>query len=220
MRWIFITLAALNVLLLGYFLLASEDETAAASPVVEAVSPDKRLILLSEVDDVTLQSTVAQTSVLSTECYKLGPFDSEKWFSQVEGRVAALDLEHDQIIETVASDKPVEFWVHVPARKSRVEAEKVLAELKRRRVDSFLIGKGDLENSISLGLFRVKGSADRIANQVRGYGIPVVVEVKNEDAARRWIEIRDTPALTESVRAQIKGNYRNASWQHQTCQVL
>lgn len=220
MRWIFIALAGLNLLLLGYFLTSVESEQPPLEEDIQLESPEKRLILLSEANELDLRSTSDQFTSLSTECFKLGPFDVENRYRMAESRAAALGVEIGEIIETVPSEKPVEFWVYVPPRKTRTEAEKVLGELKRRKVDSFLIGKGELENSISLGLFRVKASANRIANQVRKYGVPVEIEVKNEDSALRWLEVRVGPGLTDTMRGQIRGNSVGTSWSSQTCQSI
>lgn len=219
MRWIFFSLVLANLALLGYFTL-QPNETPVPTGPQKVHEQGKKLILLSEAADP--QVMMQETQVVASEsagCYQLGPFMSLGAYNQAQARAAALGLEFREVFKARQNTtKPLEYWVHVPSRPTQAEARKLLAELKQRKVDSFLITKGDMANAISLGLFRNKASAERISQLVKDLGIPVAIKVKNDVEGQRWLRLFGGAGIGEGLRERVMGASEGVRWSSVDCQ--
>lgn len=106
-------------------------------------------------------------------CWQIGPFRDELSGKLVVSRLAALDI-NLQLQSLEVAEKP-DYWVHIPPQVSRKEAIKLLKELQIKKVDSFLITEGELENGISLGFFTQLDRAEKVLEQriKQGYGAKI-----------------------------------------------
>ncbi|CUB03848.1 SPOR domain-containing protein [Marinomonas fungiae] len=59
------------------------------------------------------------------------------------------------------SGKRDKYWLYIAAPESTSKAQDVVAELKLKRIDSYVISRGDMKNRISLGLFSSKERAQQ-----------------------------------------------------------
>lgn len=220
MRWIFITLVFINLLLLAYFwqeksMLVSEPPQA----TIELSSKAKTLTLLSELN-TPLAKTKASTRAnqqRSNLCYAIGAFSDQQQAGHLLTRAAALGFNGSINEVTLKSDKPSEYWVYVPPRMSREEALRTLRELQKRKYDSYIITQGDMAEGVSLGLFRSKDSAYGLQDQVKKAGIDVEVKVMNETSSEYWVEIRESAQLSEPMRERIQANETDLRWEMVEC---
>lgn len=184
MRWIFIVLLMCNGI---YFLwqnyLVREPlpaESVALSPVDASVPS---LTLLKELPGETARAPASASPPPAAKaqapaavedlnppakpeadiCWQIGPFRDELSGKLVVSRLAALDI-NLQLQALEVAEKP-DYWVHIPPQVSRKEAIKLLKELQIKKIDSFLITEGELENGISLGFFTQLDRAENVLGQ-------------------------------------------------------
>lgn len=137
-------------------------------------------------------------------CELVGPFE--------DGEQAADFVERLDAIEVAAEIKELElpagpgYWVYLLPEPSRKEALRRLAELQAKRVDSYVIPKGDLENGISLGMFSKKLLADARVQSMRAIGL----DPKVEEIERTYREI------WAMLQPQEAGKMSELTWQRVT----
>lgn len=210
MRWVFIVLLMCN----GIFFLWQNYLEKAEVPLesvagAPAPADAPRLVLLREsldsatpVDDrrVVVEKVEAAPEP-SNICWQIGPFKEEVSGKQVVSRLAALDIRL-KLQSLEIADKP-DYWVLIPPRTSRREALKLLKELQIKKIDSFLITEGELENGISLGFFTQRDRAENIFNKRREQGYPA--------------EMREVPRAHTELWAIFDegeyGKFSDALWQ-------
>ncbi len=173
MRWIVIVLLMCNGI---YFIWQSY--LVPSEPVVQVseqalIGEMDTLMLLGEEsadepvvgDDsvVASQEVVVGQQNVEAVCWQIGPFKEEVSAKQVVARLEALEIKLE-LNSLVVEGKP-DYWVHIPPQVTRRAAIKLLRELQAKRVDSFLITEGDLENGISLGFFTQEERAKRVLEQ-------------------------------------------------------
>lgn len=78
-------------------------------------------------------------------------------------------------VERVTRQEDNRWWVHMPARDTRDDAERKVAELKRRNVaDSAIVQEGNTF-VVSLGLFRDKERAQQLLDELRAKDVRTAV---------------------------------------------
>lgn len=218
MRWIFITLVFINLLLLAYFWQSKEQASEYVPAAVEIASKGKAIVLLSELKDPLVPTTSTQAQRQRSElCYTAGPFADHIDARHLLARAAALGFQGVINELQVKSEQPAEYWVYVPPRASREQALSTLRELQKRNYDSYIITQGDMSEGISLGLFRNKESAYGLQRKVRASGTEVEVKVINESVSEYWVEIKESAQLSEEMRQRIKANESDLSWEMVEC---
>lgn len=217
MRWIFITLIFINLLLLGFFMQRQMNTVAPSAPV-EVPIKGKSLVLVKEATQPLPKTTSnSAANKRANLCYAVGPFADRLDGRHLLARASALGFEGNLKELSVESDKPAEYWVYVTPRPSREQALSALRELQKRNYDSFIITQGEFSNGVSLGLFRNKESAYGLQSKVRALGYDVEVRVTNESAIEYWAEIHESSQLSESMRQRIQANETSVRWQMIEC---
>ncbi|RMF13074.1 MAG: hypothetical protein D6758_13860 [Gammaproteobacteria bacterium] len=206
MRWIFLSLFLLNLLVL-----AAQYNGWGAAPVVrqqpvvhEGAQP---LIMLRE-----LKATDPYKSVLVADarnkttgnkkerlCLLFGPIydktEAEELVSYLSNnRVRARQIERER---EVAPD----YWVYIPPLPSRAQANKKLAELQVRKIDSYRISQGPLRNGISLGLFRNIDSARAMLEERRKQGLNAEMKEVRRTRKEYWVTPEDPSSV--GLRARV-----------------
>src|SRR5690606_19399313 len=165
-RWIFLTLLLLNLLVFG--LQWADSGRTSGAPVQAPPSANvERLVLLREAAPGQLaRSPAARAETAKSAkpapavgsgadqlCLVVGPVETESAAQQIltafrnariPARMTSKDVAH-------APD----YWVYLPPLPNRDAAIRRLREVQQEmRIDSFLISQGPLVNGISLGLFK------------------------------------------------------------------
>lgn len=160
-------------------LLKEKDNPPGVAAASEIASADSRPPATVAADDKPEPKPAVPTRPV---CWQIGPFADLVSAKQVESRLAAMDIGLD--LREVEMPGKTDYWVHIPPQPSRKLAIKLLRDLQSRKIDSFLITEGELENGISLGFFTEKPRADLIHEQRREQGydaaIKEVVRVQKE----------------------------------------
>lgn len=218
MRWIFITLVFINLLLLAFFWQEKERTEEQAPQAVEIATKGKAIMLLSELKDPLAPASSSQAQRQRSDlCYVAGPFSERIDARHLLARASALGFQGELNELQVTSDKPAEYWVYVPPRPSREQALSTLRELQKRNYDSYIITQGDMSNGVSLGLFRNKDSAYGLQRKVAAANIEVEVKTINQDVSEYWVEIKESAQLSEEIRQRIKANETEIRWEMVEC---
>jgi hypothetical protein len=120
-----------------------------------------------------------QAPILPRVCARLGRFGDE---ASAAGALAALGkstnfLQADPVtrIGTVGGTQ-VSFWVYLPPFLDRKTANMALSALAQRGIrDAYIVGEGEDQNAISLGLFSEQDRAKRRVRQLEESGMTATI---------------------------------------------
>lgn len=198
-RALFILLLALNIGGACWLLFAPRTP-----PVVEpATDPGvARLVLLSERDGTTADPTELASAPESAadlardQCRRLGPFPTQADTRSAMGVLTPL-TKRIRTRETRATQTRG-YWVYLSAMASREEALGVARELSAKGVrDYYVVTAGEQQNTISLGLFRDQGNAERRRAEIQALGLAPQVATRTEELPQYWLDFAlagDEPA--------------------------
>ncbi|NIB44595.1 SPOR domain-containing protein [Pseudomaricurvus alkylphenolicus] len=207
MRWIFISLVVVNLLLAGWMLFqrGMDGESATGSGAstqlpretqVRAASIGDRLVMLEELRKEELQAMVAAKERLQLQdeaeagsdqplCALVGPFKALLPAEYFVEHLAALEI--DAQVKTVEVPGEKGFWVYLPPESSRKAALRKLHEFQAKGVDSYVIPKGDLANGISFGLFNLEAGAKERLEEIRALGYPAETRAMQRTFEEIWV---------------------------------
>lgn len=218
MRWIFFALVFGNLLLLAVFWQQQALRDAPLVTHLEVPDSSKRIQLVSELTQPLNEVVVSEVAVERDRmCYVAGPYKDELDSKHLLARATALGLDGQINAVDIASGKPSEYWVHVPPRATRSEALRILKELQKRKIDSYIITQGELAEGVSLGLFRRQQSAAALQKKVEAFDIPVEIYNVTKSEREYWVEIKQVSQLNEKMRARIQAGDDAIEWQLVSC---
>lgn len=201
MRWTFFSLLFLNaVLLLWGMVFASPEPAATAKSAPFKYKNVDSLRLLGELQDDELSERLDAASLVESTpglasgvpvaegrplCDMVGPF---KDLAQ-----AGLFLERLSAIDIAAETKELElpagsrFQIYLPPEGSHKAALRKLTELQSRKIDSYIIPRGELGNGISLGMFSREELADQHLRKMRSAGLKPEKKVIERTYWENWV---------------------------------
>jgi hypothetical protein len=141
------------------------------------------------VEPAPLPSPVSK-SVKSTAmaCFTLGPFVKAGDASQAAEAISALGVTVKR--RQVSQRTPKGYWVYLPPFKSYAAARKQVQTLQKQGLtDLFIMGKGNRQNAVSLGLFKSEGTATERFQQVKDLGLDAVMETQYRITKQAWLDI-------------------------------
>jgi cell division septation protein DedD len=217
MRGIFWALVVVNVVAAGWFWWDSQQvSNATAAPVVAASvkvagAGDKSLVLLEELKAAKLEEMVRAKERLRLEAVDQVEGAAEGAEQQLCTLVGAFPalleaeyfVEHLRALDIAGAVQQVEvpgesaFWVYLPAEVSKKKALRLLHELQGKKIDSYVIPKGDLANGISLGLFSSVDAAEGRQQEIVEQGYPALVEEMERTYEEIWVVL--APAEAEKI---------------------
>lgn len=110
--------------------------------------------------EVTLTSSAYETSLLDTalekHCLVLGPYEQDQ-HGAINKFLQQRQIEHES--KATADEIVTGYWVYIDEGFSRDSATHYMKNLKKRGIDSYVIGNGPLENRVSMGLFKAPENA-------------------------------------------------------------
>lgn len=128
------------------------------------INHENQLILLTEF------KANEQTEQGAKLCYSLGPFIKKSQANKAQEILKESDVETKRIQLRDSSRNG--YWVILPANKSRKEAKKQVARLKKLKIeDYFLVAKGSHANAVSLGVYSKKKLARRRVDEMIRLGL-------------------------------------------------
>jgi hypothetical protein len=218
MRWVFLSLVCLNLLVMVWFWRDQAGMSEIQRPIDKAEQQGKGLILLSEISRNQLSYKTKQassSSIVEQRCYSVGPFKDASDAKFLGIRAEALGFTSQ--MRSLATGGSIEHWVHVPPLANRQQSLHLLRELQGRGVDSYIITQGELAEGISLGLFRNKQSAESLTKKMQSMDYKVVIKEVLRGEKELWLEFSQVSALTEAMRKRVAGEGQPLSWMLTDC---
>lgn len=148
------------------------------------------VVSLVELEDAVVEGRVEEALSLPRHkdkllCELVGPFESSDVAGDFIARLKA--------IEVVSSVRDLElpaglgYWVYIEPLASRREALRMLGELQAKRIDSYVIPRGELVNGISLGMFSKKRLSDARVKEMAAIGLDPKVEEIERSYREIWV---------------------------------
>ena len=175
----------------------------------------QRLVLLSEVDSSQVMSVevpsdqVVSSNDTSSEaqsepegegiCELVGPFAVVSNAEIIVQRLAALDVVAEVVELSIPGD--MTYWVYQGPFVTQKEAVVKLYELQATGIDSYVIPKGDLANSISFGVFTRKEGAEQKFAEIKSLGLSVDIHEVQRTDTEIWVMLsrQDAEKLADSA---------------------
>lgn len=121
-------------------------------------------------------------------CLELGPFLTQADLRQVMNALTP-HAERVQYRQTRAMANRG-YWVHLPAQGSRDAALAAARDLSAKGLrDYYVVTAGERENTISLGLFRELGNAQKRLAEVRAMGFDARLQPREDEVPNYWIDL-------------------------------
>lgn len=189
-RALFLLLLALNIGGACWLLFAHRPELVAL-PAADPGVPE--LMLLSEQDGALASSAElasaaeSQADLANDECRTLGPFSTQ---ADTHAAMNALtpSTKRIRVRETHASQVRG-YWVFLPAMATREQALAAARSLSQKGVrDYYVVTAGDQQNTVSLGLFRDQGNAERRSAEISALGFSPSTHARSEDLPQYWLD--------------------------------
>lgn len=218
MRWVFLSLVCLNLLVMVWFWRDQAGMTVDTPQADRSNADGQSLILLSELNQGELNfKTQKESEKTNNEqrCYSVGPFKDENDAKFLGIRAEALGFSSE--MRSLATGGSIEHWVHVPPLANRQQSLQLLRELQGRGIDSYIITQGDLAEGISLGLFRNQTSAERLTEKMRGMDYNVIIKEVIRGEKELWLEFPQVTQLTEAMRKRVVGEGAELNWMLTDC---
>lgn len=166
-------------------------------------------------DGPAVPATIAEGAAAGF-CFRVGPLSSLQQAvdlgQELEGFAA-----HVRQRRELRQERQY-FWVYLEPTESRPQAEQLLAELRRKGIeDILLVRKGEMENAVSLGLFRNQDSVNRRLNELARQGYQPVVVPRYRDLEAYWLDLRfrDPPDA-----GAIELLRRSSQWRELACSEI
>jgi len=195
-RMLFLLLIALNIGV-GCWLYFAPQTAAGQLPATD--TGVAKLTLLSEQEPAS-ESNAAELATApesfadlhNDTCSSIGPFATQ---ADMRGAVNALTplVSRIQYREAHATETRG-YWVYLPALSSREQALAIARQLSAKGVrDYYVVTAGDQQNTISLGLFRDRGNADKRRNEVAALGFNPDLVTRTEELPVYWVDFATDP---------------------------
>lgn len=203
MRIFVLILLLLN---LGYFAwrMSAEEVEPASAPLVDPRVP--RLVLLSEhraqqrpvsgletapaADAGLSEPAAAGPESSSRRCYTLGPLHSEKTAQRLRERLEAAGVTVE--LRALEQQEVAGYWVYLAPQPSRAAALDLAKALARKGIkDYYVVGPGEYEHAVSLGLFSEQLRAERRAELIRSLGYEPLTAVRYRSRTLYWLDYEE-----------------------------
>lgn len=186
MRWMFLLLLVLNLFYYVWHQQQAPLRAKEVEPLAALSGEGPNIRLLSESDRRPRQEAVQSDSSEST-CLFLGSFEQEAGAAVVAQRLISLDI-RSQVLSIDAA-AGIDYWVYLAPLASRQASLRQLKELQARKIDSYIITQGDLQNGISLGIFSRPDSAESVMQRLRDVGYEPAIRELPRAHRSFWVRI-------------------------------
>ena len=192
MRYIFLTLALINIV---YFLYQSGKDSSPSevrSSQTGSLAPTIRLLGEGEISDSDadiasiIRNPVVSTSSGDQSCQGFGPFSSISDARNALSRLRSLDYD----VALRAIDLPTgenDHRVLIPPLSSLEESFRKLRELQGSEIDSYVITQGEDALGISMGVFSTEEAATALRESLALEGYQTVIRGIPQYLREYWI---------------------------------
>jgi hypothetical protein len=190
-RALFMLLLALNIGGACWLVFAHRPQSSVAAVTDPGVP---KLALLVERENGSEESGAelasapeSRADLANDKCRSIGPFPTQADTRAAMNALTPLS-KRVRIRETHATQARG-YWVFLPAAASRELALGSARALSAKGVrDYYVVTAGEQQNTISLGLFRDQGNADRRRAEIVALGFAPQVNTRTEDLPSYWLD--------------------------------
>jgi len=189
-RALFLLLLAANLGAASWLVFAPDMRATQAPPNDPGIP---KLVLLSERDrgdDAAAELAAppeTRADRRTDECHSIGTFPTQ---ADVRAAISALTplTRRIQFREAHATQARG-YWVYLPALQTREQALAAARQLSSKGVrDYYVVTAGDQQNTISLGLFRDQGNAERRRAEIAALGFTPQAIARTEELPVYWLD--------------------------------
>ena len=144
----------------------------------------------AEVATVSLTGEASQpeTPKLADRCLKIGPFSRIADAANVRDVLESRDMQVNQVTEE--GQVWMGHWVQVIGLGDTEATEKAREKLLSGGIEDVYVLPGDPENRISLGVFRLRSSANRLVAQAGDLGLRTRIDDRYQPGSNHWLRVR------------------------------
>ncbi|GGA10303.1 SPOR domain-containing protein [Dyella caseinilytica] len=130
----------------------------------------------------------ASPNALSYTCMALGPFATQEDLriarSALGSEVQRMRARQEQTQQSKG------WWVHLPPSATHTAALAQARQLGAHNIqDYFVVGSGDNENTVSLGLFKDPANARKRRDEIVAAGFPAQMSERTETVPEYWLDL-------------------------------
>jgi hypothetical protein len=141
------------------------------------------------VGSTEVQAKATSSPASKTECRALGPFREKNAAASAIRRLSDAGIAGNLRADT--QQVRIGYWVYLPSYSSHAAAERAVARLRRAGYsDFYIIGGGEHQNAVSLGVFTEEDGADARAAQVGKFGFKPKIDDRFKDEPVYWVDMR------------------------------
>jgi len=168
--------------------IADMPAVAAAADSVAIASSEEQLA--PRLLEIAIRAQRRSLPLPPQRCWLAGPVDGDQLSEQLSANFAAAGISMDLVLRRV--QLAPDHWVYLPVTGTQAEIRRVSSQLRLAGVDNFPIPSGDLEGSLSLGLFRSEEGALAVRDKARNmnYAADIYLRPRLRDEA--WIALVET----------------------------
>lgn len=195
MKLIFLTLIVINALIAIWGLFIREQ-------VVVGLGGPSQPVIEAQVKTITSTNpssvSAAGDGSAGNEkrlCELVGPFSGDEDADVFAERLRAIDISSS--VDHIELSAGSSYWVHLSPEETKAAAYRKLAELQSLKIESYVIGSGDLQNAVALGVFTKEQHAEKTRDSLVEQGFSPVITVKARTEIEIWITIQ--PEFAEKI---------------------
>ncbi|MBU2862224.1 SPOR domain-containing protein [Reinekea forsetii] len=221
MKWILIMLLLVNASLFGY---QGWQAQQPEQEVVSSFSVQHGNLALSESQQARLaksseatQTSQKTTQTTSAKCVRITGLKESDSLPVVESRLKALELNVKQVRAKELLKR--EYQVVLGPFNSVDQARSEMIAINAKGFESFVISKGDLANSLSLGLFSTKENAQRRLAELSAVDITArAIEIERfNEAIQLVLDSKSSLLIADPTLASLVNQFEGVDFTRFIC---
>ena len=204
MRLVFFLLLLANVVFFAWTRIGTELAMSESFLLSQQINPEAIRLLDAREVALLAAKKPEPKGLACIEWGALSPADLDRARAALAGLAAGAKVIERRLEESAA------FWVYMPPRGTRQEAQIKAAELKRLGIDDFFIvqDEGKFRFAISLGVFRTADSARAHLDTLRNKGVrTAVVGPRDAQVTKVYLQVRDLPETAGAKLPELRTGF-------------
>ncbi len=153
-------------------------------------------------------------------CEVFGPF-----YASQERDKLKQHLDHKQIVSFLYDEdviEPPQYWVYVRPEKAGYSVQSLMNELRREKIESFLLNEGGSPKGLSLGLFEKETEALTLIRRLAELGISANKIDKTNSYTNYWVIVdkQKSSNFDESFLNSLVNTYPHAQRGEKNCKPV
>lgn len=208
MKYLFLSLVLLNILY-GLWQLQGD----ATLDIADATQPEPAPAPPPSVREPAQPDAAAL-------CVTLGKFTDQRVAEQLRQRLLVLDIESR--LQTRDVVVGADYWLVMPVVGGERHAVIQLSALQEQGIDSFLITRGEMAGSLSLGVFSREDHAQVRQEQLQQAGLDVRLHVLNKKEQQYVVEVgsKARRLVDQAMLTRLRADFPGLQHQYELCQAL